>query len=162
MSDNILYFKRTASGHFQQVKENRQHNSVANESLEDLNILEQLRSEWKQKRLNTEAIDKIESLITLLKQPENRARLDQFFQKVKMFLKSDKTKGVMKKMTDLNLSDLMKKMAENGDTSKLMDKVLSDPVLSKEAMSMMKDMLNDEEKLKSMTDMMSSLLDKDE
>ncbi|WP_112180608.1 MULTISPECIES: hypothetical protein [Paraliobacillus] len=161
MKDNILYFERTAQGRFREVKAKRFKNSTINQSVEDQTILEQIRLDWKQKNLHTESIDKLESLITIFRQPENSARLAQLSQKIKAFFMHDTTKGVMKKMTDTNLSKLMKKLMENGDTPELMNKVLKDPDLSKEAMSMMQDMLQDEEKLKSMTDMMTSLLDKE-
>lgn len=161
MRDNILYFKRTASGRFQEVRANRTKETITNQTQENLTILDQIRLDWRQKNLHTESIDKLESLLTIFRQPENSERFQQLFQKAKAFFMHDTTKGVVKKMTDTNLSNLMKKLLEKGDTPELMNNVLKDPVLSKEAMSMMKDMLQDKDKLKSMTDMMSSLLDKE-
>ncbi|WP_117169962.1 hypothetical protein [Paraliobacillus sediminis] len=161
MRDNILYFERTASGRFREIKANRTKETMTNQPSEGLTFLDQIRIDWKQKNLQTETIDKLESLLTICRQPENRARFNQLFQKIKAFFMHDTTKGVVKKMTDTNLSNLMKKLLESGDTPELMNNVLKDPALSKQAMSMMKDMLQDEDKLKSMTDMMSSFLDKE-
>ncbi|SDJ81324.1 hypothetical protein [Sediminibacillus albus] len=169
MAKGTLYYEKTPAG-FRQITDPREQEQMLNNQtrhheavlMNSSPILDRLRTEWRAKQLNTDSIDKLQGIINTLNTPQVRGGLQQLVNFVRTRFPKNLMNGVVKNMSNKDFGELLKSLTSNGDTNKLMDKVLNDPELSKDAMETMKEMLSDEEKFKSMTKMMSDMLGGDD
>ncbi|WP_053220110.1 hypothetical protein [Virgibacillus senegalensis] len=166
MAQRTLFYEKTANGFRQitDVQEQRKmlegnHKELPQTALIDpSSFMDRLKVEWQAKKLNTDSMEKLHGLYQTLNTPQVRNGLRQAFQYVRNHFPKNFVNGVVKQMANKDFSDLLKNFSSGEDSSKLMEKVLNDPKLSKEAFGAMKDMLNDEEKFKSMTKMLSDMM----
>ncbi|WP_371068568.1 hypothetical protein [Sediminibacillus sp. JSM 1682029] len=169
MAKSTLFFETTSAGYRQITDPEKQRamlkeetdNSEASEAVlvDSGFFLDRLKAEWQAKRLNTDSLEKLQGFYQALNTPQVRNGLRQAFQYVRTHFPKNFLNGVVGQMANKDLGELLKSFTSSGDSSKMMEKVLNDPELSKQAFGAMKDMLNDEEKFKSMTKMLSDMMD---
>ncbi|SDL89266.1 hypothetical protein [Sediminibacillus halophilus] len=166
MAKRTLFFEKTPAG-FRQVNDPQEQYRMLNQQqseqqqavlVESTNFLDRLRAEWRTRQLNTDSLDKLQGLLQTLNTPQIKNGFQQVIELARKRLPKNFLNGVISKMANKDFSELLKNFTSSGDSGKLMEKVLNDPELSKEAFGAMKDMLNDEEKFKSMTKMLSDMM----
>jgi hypothetical protein len=125
-------------------------------------FLEQLRIEWRQNNLSTDSLERIQGFMNVLVSEVGKARAKKLMRGFLNFIKKIPFKEVMNAMSkDKNLGNLLNELLENGKGSDMLQKMMDNPELKKNAMDMMQEMMSDEKKMAEMTEMMSKMLNPD-
>ncbi|GGA80711.1 hypothetical protein [Ornithinibacillus halotolerans] len=126
------------------------------------NLLEQIRTEWRQKNINTEELDKLEGVWNALRSEVGREQITNVINRIKPIVEKIPLRGVMNAMSNNDkLNELLNNLSSDATNSDVLQNMLKDPNLRKTALDMMQNIMSDEKKIAEMTELMSKMLNSD-
>ncbi|MEN2767884.1 hypothetical protein [Ornithinibacillus xuwenensis] len=184
-------FKKTAAGKYKELKTNKTHpqkiqppekqsshqvsdapnHSPKSTKIYPINAATKSNKEKTSKQKSGDGVNELEALIrekikeifSTIKSEKGKAYVKNMLSSAGKYLQQKSFKGVMNTMSkDKKMSDVLKNLGDNVDTSEMLKTMMNDPAMKETAMDMMQEMMNDEKKMAEMTEMMSKMLNKED